>query len=59
MTSPEVFTTMKCKVTGKDEKQFTVKQSEDGIHLKCEGCGQTRGYEIGFFSDKFKEGKEP
>lgn len=45
---------MFCKKTGKDEWQRTVRESEDGVYLKCDGCGKIRGYEIGFFADIFQ-----
>lgn len=41
---------MKCNVTGKMEKQTIVKESDDGVTLKCEGCGKTHGHEIGYFT---------
>jgi translation initiation factor 2 beta subunit (eIF-2beta)/eIF-5 len=47
---------MFCKATGRDEPQIVVRESEDGIYLKCKGCGAIRGYEIGLFADDyFKE----
>lgn len=48
-----VFTKMKCPETGKEENQIKVRGSEDGVYLRCEGCGKVRGYEIGYFADKF------
>ena len=54
--SERMCTTMFCKATGRDEPQIVVRESEDGIYLKCKGCGVIRGYEIGFFADDyFKE----
>lgn len=55
-----VFTVMNCAKTGKEENQIKVRSSEDGIYLKCEGCGKVRGYEIGFFAELFhKSGASP
>ena len=48
------FTKMYCKKTGQDEWQLVVKESEDGIYLKCEGCGVEHGHEIGEFADKYQ-----
>lgn len=44
---------MFCKKTGKDEPQYKDRESEDGIYLRCSGCGKITGYEIGFFADLF------
>ena len=49
-----VFTRMKCPETKKEEDQTTVRESENGIYLRCGGCGKVRGYEIGYFADKFR-----
>jgi len=48
-----VFTQMFCKETRQDENQIVVKESESGITLRCAGCQQERGYEIGFFAHLF------
>lgn len=45
-----VFTPMFCPETGKLEKQTVVKQREDGVTLKCAGCGKEHSHEIGYFA---------
>lgn len=44
------YTVMKCSITGLDEPQYVVKETEDGITLRCEGCGKHHSHEIGFFA---------
>lgn len=44
-----------CPITKKKEDQEIIKESEDGIYLKCSGCKQIKGYEIGYFSDYFNK----
>jgi uncharacterized Zn finger protein len=44
---------MYCEETGKMEPQFKVRGSEDGIYLRCGGCGKVHGHEIGEFSYLF------
>lgn len=48
------FEKMYCNKTEKDEWQLVVKESEDGVILKCEGCGGEHDHEIGEFADKFQ-----
>lgn len=43
-----------CPVLKKDAKQVKVKESEDGVYIRCEGCGKVYGREIGFFADCFE-----
>ena len=42
---------MYCPKTEKMEKQIVIKESEDGITLKCLGCEKIYGKEIGYFAD--------
>jgi uncharacterized Zn finger protein len=44
---------MGCKTTGKDEPQYLVKEDDDGVYLRCGGCGKVHGHEIGYFADLF------
>lgn len=46
----KAYTQMLCKKTGEDEAQYLVSESEDGITLRCGGCGKTHSYEIGRFA---------
>jgi len=56
-------TIVQCKKCGKKQylrfanglKNGWSKESEDGIELKCQGCGKVRSYEIGLFSDYFDQ----
>lgn len=41
---------MLCQKTGKDEEQEIVKESEDGVTLRCLGCGKVHSHEIGEFA---------
>jgi hypothetical protein len=43
-----------CASTGKDEPQFLVKSDEDGVTLRCGGCGTIHSHEIGYFADLFE-----
>lgn len=36
-----------CPHTRKEEGQEIVRESEDGISLKCKGCGKIHHHEIG------------
>jgi len=36
-----------CPVTKKEEAQVILKESEDGVMLKCKGCGKVHSHEIG------------
>jgi len=56
--SERFYTTMHCKNTGKDEPQYVVKESEDGITLKCGGCDKTHSHEIGFFAELYNREAE-
>lgn len=47
------FTTLFCTKTEQDESQYVVSKSEDGITLRCAGCGKVHSYEIGFFAELF------
>ena len=38
---------MCCPKTGKLEEQEIIKESEDGITLRCNGCGKNHSHEIG------------
>lgn len=38
---------MNCPVTNKREIQIIIRETEDGIFLKCEGCGKEHSHEIG------------
>lgn len=49
-----IYTQMHCKNTGQLEDQLVVRESEDGIYLKCAGCDKVQGYEIGFFAHKYQ-----
>ena len=53
--SGRLYTTMHCKNTGKDEPQYVVRESEDGITLRCGGCDKTHSHEIGFFAELYEE----
>jgi hypothetical protein len=44
---------MKCPVTGKLEEQETLHESEDGITLRCCGCGKVHPHEIGELANWF------
>jgi len=54
MRSRERFSEMFCSQTGKDEWQSIVSESEDGITLRCNGCGKEHSHEIGEFADRFQ-----
>lgn len=47
---------MLCRATGKEENQIILKSRDEGLDLKCSGCGQLHSYEIGFFAEYFKGG---
>ena len=49
---------LKCPKTRKLENQETVKESEDGITLKCGGCGKIHSHEIGELAEFFDNGQE-
>jgi len=49
------YNIMHCKNTGKDEPQYTMRVSEDGITLRCGGCGKTHSHEIGFFAERYNK----
>lgn len=53
-----VYTKMFCLITNQEEPQFVVKMDDDGVTLRCAGCGGIRGYEIGFFADKYQSSGE-
>lgn len=55
MSEQRPYTTMDCKETGKSEVQYVVRESEDGITLRCGGCGDIHSHEIGFFADLYEE----
>lgn len=38
---------MDCSITGQEEEQKIVKSSDDGITLRCKGCGKEHSHEIG------------
>lgn len=52
------YNIMHCKNTGKDEPQYTMRVSEDGITLRCGGCGKTHSHEIGFFAERYNKEAE-
>ena len=50
---PWMNTFMMCKKTGHAEPQYLVKEDDDGVYLRCGGCGKVHGHEIGEFADGF------
>ncbi len=43
-----------CKRTGKIETQYIVRESEDGITLRCGGCDKHHSHEIGEFAHLYQ-----
>lgn len=59
------YTRMFCPKTGNEEMQYVVRESEDGITLRCGGCNKNHSHEIGRFAHLYqvsnpmlKEGEE-
>ena len=48
------YVKMDCKRTGKPEMQYVVRESEDGITLRCGGCRTHHSHEIGEFAHLYQ-----